>query len=199
MCKDCNEQFICEACGVEGDHKYHELLNLRPIIVDIMKRFDDNFKVFEEQFIKVKDARVSDYRNKVYEDVDAFFGKIRDLCDKMHAQKRHEVDEIFKKLKIDDLSDMVKYGELYTNVSKALMDMQTHYRDLAFSKIYTNRDSIKKIDRAIIDISVHLKQAHQVYENKWRQLFKIQRNDKVIENVIHQFVEANFKTLGTLA
>ncbi len=49
-----------------------------------MKRFDDNFKVFEEQFIKVKDARVSDYRNKVYEDVDSFFGKIRDICDKMH-------------------------------------------------------------------------------------------------------------------
>lgn len=36
------------------------------MIVDTMKRFDDNFKVFEEQFIKVKDARVSDYRNKIY-------------------------------------------------------------------------------------------------------------------------------------
>ena len=30
-------------------------------------------------------------------------------------------------------------------------------------------------------------------------MFKIQRNDLVIENVIKQFVEANFKTLGTLA
>lgn len=78
----------------------------------------------------------------------------------MHEEKRREVDEIFKKLKIDDLSDMQKYGELYANVSKALLDMQNHYRDLAFSKIYSNRESIKKIDRAIVDISIHLKQAH---------------------------------------
>mgnify|MGYP001806906864 CR=1 FL=1 len=62
-----------------------------------------------------------------------------------------------------------------------------------------NKESIKKIDKAIVDISVHLKSAHSIYENKWRQLFKIQRNDKVIENVIRQFVDANFKTLGTLA
>lgn len=46
---------------------------------------------------------------------------------------------------------------------------------------------------------MHLKQSHQLYENKWRQLFKIQRNDKVIENVLNQFVEANCKTLGSLA
>jgi hypothetical protein len=82
--------------------------------------------------------------------------------------KRVEVDEIFKKLKIDDLSDMQKYSDLYSNVSKALLDMQTHYKDLAFSKIFTNKESIKKIDKAIVDISIHLKQAHQIYENKWR-------------------------------
>ena len=35
--------------------------------------------------------------------------------------------------------------------------MQVHYKDLAFSKIYTNRESIKKIDKAIVDISIHLK------------------------------------------
>jgi hypothetical protein len=47
LCRDCNEAFICEVCGVE-DHKYHETMNLRPLIIDMMKRFDDNFKVFEE-------------------------------------------------------------------------------------------------------------------------------------------------------
>jgi hypothetical protein len=92
-----------------------------------------------------------------------------------------------------------KYADLYANVSKALTDMQAHYKDLAFPKIYLNRESIKKIDKAIVDISVHLKSAHSIYENKWRQLFKIQRNDSIIENVIKQFVDANFKTLGTLA
>ncbi len=55
---------------------------------------------------------------------------------------------------------MEKYGDLYANVSKALLDMQTHYKDLAFSKIYMNRDSIKKIDKAVVDIAIHLKQAH---------------------------------------
>ena len=109
------------------------------------------------------------------------------------------MDSVFKKLKIEDLSDLDKYAELYANVAKALTDMQGHYRDLAFAKIYANRDSIKKIDKAVVEIAAHLKQAHQTYENKWRQLFKIQRNDKVIENVLHQFVEANFKTLGALA
>ena len=41
----------------------------------------------------------------------------------MHKVKRGEVDEIFKKLKIDDLSDMDKYNDLYMNVQKALTDM----------------------------------------------------------------------------
>lgn len=122
-----------------------------------MKKFDDNFQVFEEQYLKVKDSRVSEYRNKIYSDVDDFFKKIRDFTDTLHTQKRQEVDDIFKKLKIDDLSDMVKYEELYANVQRALGDMQAHYREMAFSKIYTNRESIKKIDKAIVDISVHLK------------------------------------------
>lgn len=50
----------------------------------MMKRFDDNFKIFEEQFIKVKEARISEYRNKVYNDVDEFFTKIREICEQMH-------------------------------------------------------------------------------------------------------------------
>lgn len=78
----------------------------------------------------------------------------------MHYAKKNEVDQIFRKLKIDDLSDLKKYSDLYSNVSKALTDMQNHYKELAFSKIYNNRESIKKIDKAIVDISVHLKQAH---------------------------------------
>jgi len=56
-----------------------------------------------------------------------------------------------------------KYSELKQNVERALADMQNHYKDLAFSKIYMNRESIKKIDRAIVEISAHLKQTHAVF------------------------------------
>jgi hypothetical protein len=55
------------------------------------------------------------------------------------------------------LADLGKYGELRSNVERALQDMQAHYRELAFSKIYMNRESIKKIDKAIVEISAHLK------------------------------------------
>lgn len=75
----------------------------------------------------------------------------------LHTKKKNEVDEIFKKLKIDDLSDINKYDDLYANVSKARSDMQGHFKELAFSKIFMNRESIKKIDKAIVDISIHLK------------------------------------------
>lgn len=78
------------------------------------------------------------------------------------------MDEIFRKLRIDDLSDLDKYSELRQNVERALVDMQGHYRELAFSKIYTNKESIWKIDKAIVDISGHLRQAHSTYETKWR-------------------------------
>ena len=77
--------------------------------------------------MRVKDARVADFRNRIYEEVDGFFQKIHDLTDSLHKQKRSEVDEIFKKMKVDDLSDLNKYEELYMNVSKALADMQVHY------------------------------------------------------------------------
>lgn len=50
------------------------------------------------------------------------------------------------------------------NVERAMVDMQGHYRELAFSKIYMNRESIKKIDRAIVDISGHLRKSHAMYE-----------------------------------
>jgi D-alanine-D-alanine ligase-like ATP-grasp enzyme len=96
-------------CGVEGEHKYHDTMNLRPIIVDIMKNFDTNFQTFEEQFIKVRDARIIDYKNKIYSDIAEFFNKIHEITDQLHEAKRGEVDEIFRKLKVDDLSDMDKY------------------------------------------------------------------------------------------
>jgi hypothetical protein len=34
-----------------------------------------------------------------------------------------EVEEVFHKLKIDDLADLDKYGELRQNVERALQDM----------------------------------------------------------------------------
>lgn len=74
------------------------------------------------------------------------------------------MEEVFRKLKIDDLSDLDKYKELRMNVERAMVDMQGHYRELAFSKIYMNKESIKKIDKAIVDISGHLRQSHAMYE-----------------------------------
>ncbi len=64
---------------------------------------------------------------------------------------------MFRKLKIDDLSDLEKYKELRINVERAMIDMQSHYRELAFNKIYMNKESIKKIDKAIVDIAGHLR------------------------------------------
>ena len=42
MCKTCGEVFICEVCGVE-EHAQHETMALRPFIVELMNRFEDNF------------------------------------------------------------------------------------------------------------------------------------------------------------
>ncbi len=64
---------------------------------------------------------------------------------------------MFRKLKIDDLSDLEKYKELRINVERAMIDMQSNYRELAFNKIYMNKESIKKIDKAIVDIAGHLR------------------------------------------
>ena len=66
------------------EHRSHETLNLRPVVIDLMKRFDENFQNFEGQLNKVRDSRVSQYRNKIYEDVDEFFSKIHEITDIMH-------------------------------------------------------------------------------------------------------------------
>lgn len=95
------------------------------------------------------------------------------MVDNLHRAKKSEIEEVFKRLNIEDLSDMDKYKELRVNVERALTDMQNHYRELAFSKIYSNRESIRKIDKAIVDISLHLKQSHVVYEQRWHSLIKI--------------------------
>lgn len=47
---------------MDGDHRLHEVINLRPLVVDIMRKFEDNFDKFEHQFAKVRESRVSDYR-----------------------------------------------------------------------------------------------------------------------------------------
>jgi len=168
ICRECGELYICEVCGVEGDHKYHDVTNLRPIVVDIMMKFEDNYRTFDHELHKVRESRVAEYRASIYREVNSFFAKVHQAVESMHKVKKGEIDDIFRKLKIDDLSDLDKYGELRQNVERALSDMQTHYRELAFSKIYMNRESIKKIDKAIVDISSHLKQAHATYEAKWR-------------------------------
>jgi hypothetical protein len=41
----------------------------------------------------------------------------------LKREKRQEIDEIFRKLMIDDLSDLDKYKELRVNVERALIDM----------------------------------------------------------------------------
>jgi len=55
-----------------------------------------------------------------------------------------------QKAQVDDLSDLDKYSTLKVNVERALLDMQNHYRELAFSKIFTNKESIYKIDNAML-------------------------------------------------
>ena len=84
-------------------------------------------------------------------------------------------------------------------MERALVDMQGHYKDLALTKIYTNKDSIRKIDKAIVDISSHLHKAHDLYEQHWRSLVKIQTDEAVIEHVVKTFVDANCRTEGALA
>lgn len=109
MCRECNDIFICEVCGVEGDHKYHELLNLRPVVVEIMKNFEENFTSFQHEFTKVQQSRVSDYRATIYQEMDDFFERIHSIVEEVRKQKQIEVEEVFRKLKIDDLSDLDKY------------------------------------------------------------------------------------------
>jgi hypothetical protein len=82
LCKDTNT-FICEACAVE-DFKSHDVLHLRPLIVDIMTKLEQNFETFQQMFEVIKNSRVSEYREKVYKDVDEFFDKIHQFTDHMH-------------------------------------------------------------------------------------------------------------------
>lgn len=41
----------------------------------------------------------------------------------LHQQKKQELEEVFKKMNIDDVSDVNKYLDLHSNVSKARDDM----------------------------------------------------------------------------
>jgi len=78
-------------------------------MVDLMQRFEDDFCVFEEQFFKVRDSRVWEYRENIYKQFDTFFEHLHSHLDLEKARKLKEVDDIFSKLKIDDLSDVDKY------------------------------------------------------------------------------------------
>ena len=50
-----------------------------------------------------------------------------------------------------------------------------------------------------MDISAHLHKAHDLYEQHWRSLVKIQTDEAVIEHVVKTFVDANCRTEGALA
>lgn len=63
--------------------------------------------------MKVREARVLEFKNKIYADVDEFFNLIHQQVNYQHKDKIKEVDDVFRKLKIDDLSDMEKYSDLY--------------------------------------------------------------------------------------
>ena len=71
-------------CGVEGDHKYHEMLNLRPVVVEIMKNFEENFTSFQHEFSKVHQSRVSDYRSTIHQEMNDFFERIHTIVDQVH-------------------------------------------------------------------------------------------------------------------
>ena len=74
-----------------------------------MQKFEDNFLNFEDQFTKVKESRVAEYRANVHREFEEFFSMVHQAVEKMKEQKRGEIEEIFKKLKIDDMSDLNKY------------------------------------------------------------------------------------------
>ena len=76
MCKECYDKYVCEVCSVEGDHRFHEVINLRQLIVDIMKKFEDNFVNFEHQFTKIRYSKVADYRASINQEFEEFFTKI---------------------------------------------------------------------------------------------------------------------------
>lgn len=74
-----------------------------------MEKFENDFKTFEGWFGKIKESRVIEYRNQIYLEVDDFFKRIHLSIQNQHESKKAEVEEIFRKLKIDDLSDLTKY------------------------------------------------------------------------------------------
>lgn len=66
---------------------------------------------------------MGDYRNTIYAEFDEFFGKLHEVVENLRMQKQAEMEEVFKKLKVDDLSDLDKYNELRKNVERAMTDM----------------------------------------------------------------------------
>ena len=89
LCRDCGsgEKYICEVCGVDGDHKYHEVVNLRPLVIDIMRKFEDNFQTFENEFAKVKKSRVKEFRKNIYEEFEGFFQKLHETIEVLKREK----------------------------------------------------------------------------------------------------------------
>ena len=41
--------------------------------MELMTKFENDFKHFEDSYSKVKDSRIIEFRNKIYTDVDDFF------------------------------------------------------------------------------------------------------------------------------
>jgi len=50
-------------------------------MIDLMERFEDDFKLFEEQYFKVKESRISEYRATVLAQFEAFFKLIHEHID----------------------------------------------------------------------------------------------------------------------
>lgn len=70
MCKDCCDSYICEICSVDGEHRHHSVLNLRPLVVDVMQNFEDNFMNFITQLDKIKESGVGEYRANINSEVE---------------------------------------------------------------------------------------------------------------------------------
>jgi hypothetical protein len=51
------------------------------MVVELMTKFQNDFKIFEDSYNKVKESRIIEFRNKIYSEVDEFFQTIRKYVD----------------------------------------------------------------------------------------------------------------------
>lgn len=89
----------------------------------MMKKFEENFTTFEAEFAKVRKSRVKEFRKSIFSDLDSFFSKMHEAVEVLRRRKVADVEDLFRRMKVNDLADVEKYQELRRNVERALVDM----------------------------------------------------------------------------